>query len=219
MTLWSKIKKGLPPEQRKRYKSDHIYSVALSNKLTRMAANGLIKKEGERYGIPKSPDKTALDAEKPEEHVREIANGLAALLGVGTYRMEGRPYPEKEYMEPCLQHIKTGYPRIFQAVVKMARWRPTYLKYKLKSKKPTQKEDTPSAQERKEEERVERNYNQAKKAFDKQANLLARRLQNGIDKLETSYCKICEGMHGKTVSAEDERQIRELLRIVWNVTE
>jgi len=48
----------------------------------------------------------------------------------------------------------------------------------------------------------------------KRANLLIERLASGTDELKTSWCKICEEMQGKTINAEEEAEVRNLLKIV-----
>jgi len=94
-------------------------------------------------------------------------------------------------MEPALQHVKTGYLKIYQYVKEMRRWNPE----------------------------VERNegalkYGEAHRMFEEEARLLAAKLENKTEELD-GWCKICEGMHGKMISEEEENEIKELLSLIW----
>jgi hypothetical protein len=43
---------------------------------------------------------------------------------------------------------------------------------------------------------------------------LVQRLDNGIDKLDSSWCGICAVRHGKTTSNEEEEEVATLLKII-----
>ena len=214
--MWHEIVDTLYPTYQPRYSSKEGFGSAVSIKLNLLEAAGITKHEGVFYEIRKLPESQEIivGIDKPDAHLLAVASGLMSLCDVTKYRVEGQLYPNPEFRELALQHARTGYPNIFQAVVEMARWRPACLEYAHSlEEQPKRKGKVKKTAECMTE------YNKSRQTFNRESNLLASRIENGVDKLQTSYCKICEVMHSRTVSGEDERQTRELLRIVWDVTE
>jgi hypothetical protein len=164
-----------------------IYGLAEFGPIIQTHQSSSVGREG--VGIP-----------KPERHLQEIADGVLALVGASKYRAEDKPYPRDEFMGSALLHIKTGYPEVYHSVLEMANWRPACLKRGVKKS-----------------DRCMHEYGQAREAFSKHANILIQRLNNGIEELDTSWCEVCEGMQGKTISVEDTDEVKNLLRIIWNV--
>lgn len=67
--LWREITEGLFPSYKFSYKSEKVFGVALSQKLKFLKEKGLILKEGDLYGTPKSKSSTEKkpSTEKPSE--------------------------------------------------------------------------------------------------------------------------------------------------------
>ena len=197
MVRWTEIVEGLWPLNKFKYKDMRVFGVAFSQKLKPLWKNGVILKEGLWYGTLNSspPTQDGTRGKKPKEHVMKITSGLLALDGASKYRVEGRLYPEVEFRENALMHIKTGYQPIYQLALDTA-------KYRQACFRPDDKKT----------DKCKEKYGRARVAFKKETKILIQRLSDGIDKLETSWCKICESLQGKKISVKAEAEVKDLLK-------
>lgn len=177
---------------------DKRHEEAFLKKLQRELARAFSESAGEAKSL--SERQRIVGSARPEPHVMDVSRGLLALCGGAKYRAEGKLYPDPEFMEPALHHIRTGYPGIYECAVEMGKWRPACLK--------------PGVEKA---DKCMRRYGQARDTFAKKVKLLADRLGSGVDKLETSWCRTCESMDDKAISNLEEEKITKLLRIVWDV--
>ena len=199
MVRWTEIVEGLWPSYQFKYKDMRGFGVAFSQKLKPLWKNGVIQKKDRWYGTLNSsaPTQDGTRCPKSEKHVLKIASGLLALCSPAKYYVEGKLYPEVEFRENALMHLKTGYHPVYQLVLDTAKYRQACLGPDVK------KTDECMVK-----------YGLAREAFKNETEILIQRLSDGVDKLETSWCKICESLQNKKISAKAKTEVKDLLRII-----
>ena len=114
MVLWREIKEALYPKYQSHYKNEDSFRVALTNKLTQLRANKIIKKEGDYYGTLKSSIEKEKEQAKPLEKPKPF--GFPAKKRLEESRVflpKALPVVESIYnryrfswLEPLIKHDK-----------------------------------------------------------------------------------------------------------------
>ena len=112
MLMWREIKNRLWPKYKDRYKNVKTFGVALSNKLTRLAAKKKIKHEDDLWGTTSSS--ISRDEHTSKEHMITIFSGFRSLCAENEWwdQMDEMPRPSFEYEGFALQHLES-YPEIY----------------------------------------------------------------------------------------------------------
>jgi hypothetical protein len=205
---WTDVTNALFPDYEPTYKKsgERGFGSQVGRKLKALVKEGRLKhdKKDKVYWkpnviVPLEEKKVGKKA-VPREHVPQIVSGVRALRWEGRYRVDedkrDGTYAKREFMEAALQHMIAGFPKIYRHVREMG-----ICKQKLKD-------------DEENEEYCER-YRNALDDFLRETEELISMLNAKIEKLETSYCALCQALREEKLSFGQRREVKRHLALLW----